>query len=40
MAGRGVPLDMEAAAKLFRQSAEGGNAEGQFKLSVCYAKGN
>ena len=35
----GYPQNDNSAAKLFRESAEGGNAMAQYCLAVCYAQG-
>jgi len=37
---RGVPEDKAEAARLYRIAAELGDCEGQWKLGVCYLKGN
>jgi tetratricopeptide (TPR) repeat protein len=38
-AGKGVPQDDNAAAKLYRQAADAGNAQAQNNLGVMYEKG-
>jgi TPR repeat protein len=37
--GWGVAVNLQEAAKCYRQAAEAGNAYGQNRLAMCYEKG-